>query len=618
MSYPADLLLRFARRLALCLLLAGLPQAQAQVLTLQRAEFMAPGRAPMTVDLPHEWNEGLRGFSGVAEYRMHFDAPGGNALLGVYVARACSTLQVFVNGELVGSGGRMEQPFPRNCYYPNLFPLPRALLKAQGNELRVQVAGHAFGEAASRQRSSGVSAVQLGSLDDLQAQYESRYFWNITVAQIISVSLLGFGLALFGLWLARRRDRYMLYFALFAIGWAALTARLFTRVSFGSNWATEAFLTFAFFPVVSCAMLFLMRLLGRRWLWMDRALAFQSVAIALLVVATPRAQLLGAATALYLFGTVEFLACVFAFLVIAWRTHRMDFWLVGLVLVHSIVLLGLEMAQQYGVLPLPNVTLGHFTMPLVFGVIAVRLIQLFVRALTQAETLNQELELRVIGKSREIERNWQQIAELRTAQAAQEERRRIASDLHDDLGAQLLTIVQASQRGSQPDRIAAMARQALEEMRLSVRGMTGHVTAAQEALADWRAETVTRLSEAGMQPDWSADDPPADLILPARTHVQLTRILREAVSNAIRHSGGRHCAVRIRFSGDALELEVEDDGRGLPQEQGAQRGHGLPNMERRVRHLGGEHRFTVPSGTSTGTLLIVRIPLSSHVTQEDT
>ncbi|MDM0117812.1 ATP-binding protein [Variovorax sp. J22R133] len=569
----------------------------------------------MRVDLPHEWNEGLLGFSGVAEYRMHFDAPSGKELLGVYIARACSALQVFVNGELIGSGGPMEQPYLRNCYYPNLFPLPRALLKAQGNELRVQVAGHAFGEAASRQRSSGMSAVQVGSLADLQAQYDSRYTWNITVSQIISTTLLGFGLALFGLWLARRRDRYMLYFALFAIGWAALTARLFTRLSFGSHWATEAFLTFAFFPVVSCALLFLMRLLGRRWGWMDCALALQSAAFALLVVFTPRTQLLTTATALYLVGTVEFLVCIFVFLVLAWRTHRMDFWLVGIVLVHSIVLLGLEMAQQYGMLPLPNVVLGHFTMPLVFSVIAVRLIQLFVRALTQAETLNQELELRVLGKSREIERNWQQIAELRTAQAAQEERRRIASDLHDDLGAQLLTIVQASQRGGQPDRIAAMARQALEEMRLSVRGMTGHVTAAQEALADWRAETVTRLSEAGMLPDWSADDPPADLILPARTHVQVTRILREAVSNAIRHSGGGHCAVRIRFRGGALELEVEDDGRGLQPGGGAHSGHGLLNIERRVRHLGGEHRFRVPPG-GAGTLLVVSIPLINHATQE--
>jgi len=646
-SHPPDPLLRLARWLALCLLLAGLSglfetlgplglaRAQAQaytehdgpqerqqegqtpppgaVLTLQQARLEAPGRAPLAVELPHEWKQGLAGFSGVAVYRMPFEAPGGSELLGVYVPRACSTLEVFVNGELVGSGGRLEPPYPRNCYYPNLFPLPRALLKDQGNELRIHLAGHAFGEASSRQRSSGLSAVQLGPFEDLKEAYDSQYFWSISFVQAISTSLLGFGLALLGLWLARRRDRHMLYFALFAIGWAALTARLVTRWSFGGHGATEAFLAFAFFPVVSCAMLFLFRLLGRRWRWMDWALLLQCGAVALLMAGTPPAQRLFAATSLYLLGSLEFFACVLAFLLLAWRRRRMDFWLVGFVLVQSLVVLGVEMAQQHELLPLPPLALGHFTMPLVFAVMAVRLIQLFVRALSRAETLNRELELRVVGKSREIERNWQQIAALRTAQAAQEERRRIASDLHDDLGAQLLTIAHTSQSGGPPERIAAMARQALEDMRLSVRGMKGHATPAQEAVADWRAETVTRLSEAGLQPLWTADELPPELLLPARTHLQLTRILREAVSNAIHHSGGRHCAVRIGFDGSTLTLEVQDDGRGMAPDSGGQRGHGLPNIERRVRLLGGEHRFSAPPGDGSGTLLAVRIPLSLPV-----
>jgi len=596
------------RWLVLWLALGTLPHALAEALTLQQAELSAPGRAPRTVALPHDWEDGLEGFEGVADYRMHFDQPAGEELLAVYVPRSCSVLEVFVNGHLVGASGRMEPPYARNCYYPQLFSLPRPLLHARGNELRVRLAGHAWGEAATRQRSSQLSDVHIGPLAELQERYDSRYFWNITAAQIISTCLLGFGLALFALWLARRRDRYMLYFALFTVGWAALTARLFTRAALPSHWLTEAFLCVAFFPVVSCAMVFLVRLIGRRWRWMDRALALQCVVFVLVVALAPRGRLLPVSTALYVIGSLEFLACVIAFLVLSWRTHRTDFWLIGAVLVHSIVLLGLEMLQQYEVLPLPRVVLGHFTMPLVFGAIAVRLIQLFVRALAQAETLNRELEQRVVVKSREIERNWQQIAELRTAQAAQDERRRIASDLHDDLGAQLLTIVQASQRGGDTDRVAGMARQALEEMRLSVRGMTGHVTPAEEALADWRAETVTRLSDAGLQAEWTADEPPAGLILPARMHVQLTRILREAVSNAIRHSGGTRCAVRIRFEGGQLHLEVQDDGRGL-QPAGARRGHGLPNIERRVRNLGGEHRFAAPPGA--GTLLIVRVPLSS-------
>jgi signal transduction histidine kinase len=249
-------------------------------------------------------------------------------------------------------------------------------------------------------------------------------------------------------------------------------------------------------------------------------------------------------------------------------------------------------------------------MPFVFLVIGVRLIQLFVQALNRAENLNQELEQRVADKSREIEMNWQQISQLRTNEAAQNERRRIASDLHDDLGAQLLTIAQASQRGGEPERIAGMARQAMEEMRLSVRGLTGDAAQAFNVLADWRAEVVTRLVEAGFQPQWEAQDPPEDLILPARTHVQLTRVLREAVSNAIRHSGGTQCAVRIAFEPGRLLMQVEDDGRGLDAARKGSGGHGLPNIERRIRNLGGEYSFERPAHGGTRLTLHVPLPLA--------
>lgn len=589
--------------------------AAGEVLTLERAHATPEGGAPLAVTLPHEWGDTFPSFAGVVEYRMAFDAPTGGRLVAIHVPRACSTLEVLVNGQLVGIAGSMEVPYPRNCYYPHLFPLPRSLLRPTGNDLRVRVAGHAWGEATSRQRASGLSPVEVGPMALLRPRFESNRFWNVTVAQIVSTSLVGLGLAILGLWSARRRDGYMLFFGLFALGWAAVTARLFVRETFVSHWLTEVLICFAFFPVVSCAILFLLRLAGARWRAVDWALGLQSVAVLLVLLATPPGRLLPVSTALYGIGSLELAACALAFLVLTWRSRRRDFWLVGALLLQSVVILALELLQQYELLPLPPLHLVHFTMPLVFAVIAVRLIQLFVQAVRQAETVNVQLEQRVREKSHEIEQSWRQIAQLRTEQAAQDERSRIASDLHDDLGARLLTIVQASQAGGEPGRVADMARQALEEMRLSVRGMTANVTPADEALADWRAEAVTRLAEAGIEPEWHADEPPAGLILPARTHVQVTRILREAVSNAIRHSGADRCTVRIEFAADWLQLRVQDNGRGLPCGSTPQRGHGLPNIERRVRNLGGQHRLVGVPGS--GTSLVVRVPLfAAAVPQE--
>jgi len=582
--------------------------AAAAPLTLDRAEFAPAGTSQWRpVQLPHEWEDTTPGYSGIAQYRIRFDQPQGEELLAIYVQRACTNLEVFLNGELIGSGGRMTPPVARNCYYPQLLPLPRSLLRGGQNELRIRVAGFAAREVSARQRAAGLSAVQLGPLDTLQATHDTQRFWNITAAQIIAASIVALGLAMLGLFALRRQDSYLLYFGLFSTGWGLLSTRLFIREVPLPNLWVEIIICGAFPPLLACAYLFLMRLVDRRYRWMDAALWVQALIVPLVLVAAAPAHLLQAATAVYNLVALEFAACVAAFFVLAWRGHRREFWLLGSVLVVVMVLVAAEIALQNNLLPLPKVHLIHFAMPFVFLVIGMRLIQLFVKALNRAENLNQELEQRVADKSREIELNWQQISQLRTNEAAQNERRRIASDLHDDLGAQLLTIAQASQRGSEPERIAGMARQAMEEMRLSVRGLTGDAARALNVLADWRAEIVTRLTEAGMQAQWEAQEPPGDLILPARTHVQLTRVLREAVSNAIRHSGGSRCAVRMAFEPGRLHMQIEDDGRGLaPANKGAG-GHGLPNIERRIRNLGGEHSFE--RSAQGGTRLVLHVPL---------
>mgnify|MGYP000937217339 FL=1 len=201
-----------------------------------------------------------------------------------------------------------------------------------------------------------------------------------------------------------------------------------------------------------------------------------------------------------------------------------------------------------------------------------------------------------------------------TQEVVDQERQRIASDLHDDLGAKLLSLAQA---GS-VDGTAPLARQALEDMRQSVRGMVGKAVLADDAMADWRAELVGRLDGAGLAVHWEANEPPQALYLLPRVHLQITRILREAVSNLIRHADASHCHIRLNVDAAHVVLDIEDDGKGLPVNPdgtaGASPGMGLANIERRARKLGGWHRFG--SSSLGGAHIHVEVPVEVSVETE--
>jgi signal transduction histidine kinase len=301
----------------------------------------------------------------------------------------------------------------------------------------------------------------------------------------------------------------------------------------------------------------------------------------------------------------EVIAAAGLHLVVLWRTRRSEFWSMAALLGAVMLLVGLEFAVQYGGLPTPGVPLLQFAVPLLFIGTAMRLLQVFARALRAAEDGRENLEGRVQEITADIERNFAQLAELRVEQVTEKERKRIAADLHDDLGAKLLTIVHTSES----ERISTLAREALEEMRLSVRGLTGRPMRLADALADWRAETVLRLGQANIEADWRGPTEEIEQLLPARGFVQTTRILREAVSNIIKHSGASHCKVRCAITERQFGLTVQDNGKGIPMELDGKldRGHGMSSMKHRAKQMQGQ--CLVESGPGYGTVIRLTLPL---------
>lgn len=180
-----------------------------------------------------------------------------------------------------------------------------------------------------------------------------------------------------------------------------------------------------------------------------------------------------------------------------------------------------------------------------------------------------------------------------------EERARIARDIHDNIGAQLLRALHSRETG----RKDAMIRETLTDIRDVINNAQGAEAPMEDVLADLRAETADRLEPHGITLGWTLHAAPGAQLSRQKVHA-LRALIREAVSNTIKHAGARSVEVTIRLDADWLHLKVADDGKGLPT-QTASLGNGLGNMKIRVESFGGE--MTLES--ETGTCLAARIPV---------
>ncbi|MFG6442910.1 sensor histidine kinase [Roseateles sp. LKC17W] len=244
-------------------------------------------------------------------------------------------------------------------------------------------------------------------------------------------------------------------------------------------------------------------------------------------------------------------------------------------------------------------------LPVLMLALGLQVVNHVAHARVEAEKRTTAIEQRMNERIAEVERSHSQLAEQKLEQVTERERKRIAADLHDDLGAKLLTIVHTSES----DRISTLAREALEEMRLSVRGLTGKPVHLIDALGDWRAEVVSRLGQANILAEWKSPAEDIEHTFQARSYVQTTRILRESVSNIIKHSGATNATISSAVQDGDFILTIQDNGQGIPTELDGRldRGHGMASMKSRAKQMHGQ--CLVESGPGWGTVIRLTIPL---------
>lgn len=215
----------------------------------------------------------------------------------------------------------------------------------------------------------------------------------------------------------------------------------------------------------------------------------------------------------------------------------------------------------------------------------------------------------------------------RAIHAQEEERQRIARELHDATGQSLNALVFGLNAiATALDKSPATAPELVERLRVSasdtVKELQSIIYDLRPALLDdlglipalrWYAEQ--RLQAQGVQIELEVTGEPQRLSSEVET--ALFRIGQEAITNISRHAGARWAHIGVTFEAEAVGIEVIDDGAGFDltdtlSEAGRRRGLGLLGMKERVTLLGGA--FVVESEPQRGTCLRVRLPVEPMTT----
>ncbi len=238
-----------------------------------------------------------------------------------------------------------------------------------------------------------------------------------------------------------------------------------------------------------------------------------------------------------------------------------------------------------------------------------------------------ELEKRVQERTRELIEAQTALRELsgRLLTLRDEERRRLARELHDSTG-QTLAAIQLNlamlQNGSSSEiqnsrrlgETIDLADQAMKEVRTlsyllhpPMLDEAGLLLAVEWYVAGFVERTRIKVD---------LDLPPKLDRLPHDTELAVFRIIQEALSNVQRHSGSRHARVRLALDHVQLEIVIDDFGKGLSEDVlSGKAGVGINGMRERARQLGGELKLR---SSSSGTCVKVRVPLSSACPTWDT
>lgn len=576
--------------------------------------FQAPGAAStQAVTVPDRWT-GARQALAAGRYQGRFRLAEPPAeTWAVYLHSLGSSASLRLNGVAIGDSGRLTATLQRQRFQPLLLRIAPSLLQPGDNVIAIEVQADPPGGGF-------LGAVQIGPDAQLQPAYQQRRLLKRdgVLALVVAAFVLG-GVSLM-LWLGRRQARIYLWHALTCFaGGCYYPCFLIGRPLLPAPWWDALpYLLFAWF-VIAAAMLGMYYVGDRRPRMARGLLACGALAPLLLAVAamsvnpTNFHQFVLPAFQLAVLALGTWTMSVLYLRELLPKADATSFWMLQAALLlaatatHDTLLLAGWIAPWDG-LYFP------FAGPLPLAAFTWVLLQRFLAALQEAETLNRELADRVAQREAEIERSYKALRQAEQDRAVADERERLFADMHDGLGGTLVAALARLDNEGAADSPAARAVQdALDDLRLILHSLDPGELSLRAALALLRERLEPACADVGVTLEFDLRGLTDDRSWNPARLLQLLRIVQEASSNVLRHARASRLRIAAALVADGaatasrLRLTIEDDGLGFDATTAARPGHhGLANLRRRALRLGGDIDW---SALQPGTRVSLRLPL---------
>jgi signal transduction histidine kinase len=228
-----------------------------------------------------------------------------------------------------------------------------------------------------------------------------------------------------------------------------------------------------------------------------------------------------------------------------------------------------------------------------------------------------QLRRKVEQRTRELEVQIQERQRVEQQHALEQERARIAQDLHDELGSGLTEITMLGARARPLTALDGKRSGYLDQMNVKAREMVAALDEIVWAMNPAHDSMASLVSYFSVYADrflnlaniaWRLEGPGVSngQVLDARHRHQLFLAFKEALTNVVHHSGASEVRFNAQVQNGQLHLRIADNGRGFPGDRPNQDMNGIANMKARIENLGG--RFEVESKPGHGTTLRFHLP----------